>query len=215
MVQKNYEVEASRMKGVVEERYGEEFSVEYFLPAKDKAYDNILTLSDKDGTVFNAYQAYGDTVVSDDYPEALVSRRLTQSVVSSPDASPEWSARVLGIVRDGKALTADFAKNKGASALNLDFVKVIACVAVTGELSKYKAELFDIYNGILKFNSDLIEFEAISFSEPGERLSRVLSNPLGYYDNNWETFPEISDFIDVRSKDIVSAEDLMGRRKGW
>ena len=68
MYEKNYESKISEIKEVIEERYNEEFSVVYFQPALDETYDNVLSLSNKDGVVFNAYQKDGYEV-DDNYYE--------------------------------------------------------------------------------------------------------------------------------------------------
>ena len=83
-----------------EERYGEEFNVEYFLAAKDSTYDNILTLSNQDGVVFNAYQCKGYTII-DNYMEALINKKLTDYIISSQNISSNLKVTMLGMVRDG------------------------------------------------------------------------------------------------------------------
>ncbi len=209
MNQKTSENKISNIKEIVEQRYGEEFNVEYFLPAKDQTYDNILTLSNEDGVVFNAYQKRDDSVVSDNYLEALINQKLTNHIESSMKMSSDLKVRVLGIVKDGSLLTMDFVKNYIVSASNQDFVKIVTVVTVSDDILKHKEELYRIYNEVLGFNSNLVEFEVVSVREPGEELLKVLNNPLGYYNNNWDEFGEISKYIDVRTKDITSADELV------
>lgn len=209
MNRNNHEIEISGIKSTIEQRYGEEFTIEYFLPAKGKLYDNILTLSNKEGVVFNAYKMYGGSVISDNYLEALINRKLTSYLTGALSISSNLNVSVFGMIKDGSVLTLDFAKKYVASTSNQDFVKIVAVIAVNGELTNHKDELFIIYNEILKFGSDLIEFEVISLSNPGEELSKVLNNPLGYYNNNWDGFSEIASYIDIRTKDIASADELV------
>lgn len=208
MEKKNYEREISNIKGMIDQRYGEQFDIEYFLPAKDKTYDNILTLSNRDGVVFNAYQS-NDDEIADDYPEALINTKLTEYITSSLNISSNLKVRVLGVFKDGSVLTIDFAKSYVPSTSNKEFIKLVTVVAMDDEISKYKEELFNIYNVILKFESNIIEFEVVSFSESGDALLKVLNNPLGYYNNNWNDFKEITSYIDITSKNIATADELM------
>ncbi len=209
MGQKNHEFEISTIKQTVEQRYGEKFSVEYFLPAKDETYDNILTLSDSEGIVFNAYQSKDNGEMTDDYPEALINAKLTSHMKTSLSISSDLKISTLGVLENGSVLTVDFAKNYTVSPSNQDFVKLITVISLTDSIVKQKEELFDIYTEILKFNSSLIELEVVSFLEVGEELSRALHNPLGYYTNNWEEFQEITNYIHITSKNISSADELV------
>ena len=62
---------------------------------------------------------------------------------------------------------------------------------------------------MVKFNSNLIEFEVISISKESDELSKVINNPLGYYDNNWDEINGVENYLDVKSKDITSPDDLV------
>lgn len=208
MDNKKYESEMSNIKGIVDQRYSEEFNIEYFLPAKDKTYDNILTLSNENGILFNAYQN-NEGEVSDDYLEALVNIKLSDYIVSSSDLSSELKLVVLGILKDGSVLTVDFANNYVPSPSNKDFIKIVTVIAMDDEIAQYKNELFNVYNNVLMFESDLIEFEVISYTEPSDELSKALTNPLGYYNNNWNDYKEVKSYIDVTSKNITSADELV------
>ena len=213
MDKNTYENEISNIKGIVEQRYCQEFGVEYFLPAKDKTYDSILTLSDKEGVVFNAYQREDSDEITDDYPEALINAKLTDYIITSANVPSSLRVSVLGILRDGSALTVDFARKYSCIPSQHEYIKLVALVSLDDNISEHKNELHNIYTEVLEFESDLIEFEVISILDPGEELSKTINNPLGYYDNNWEAYDEISSYIDVTSKLIASADELVKEAK--
>ena len=85
---------------------------------------------------------------------------------------------------------------------------MIVVVVTSDEIETHKEELFGIYKEMLKFEPEIIEFEVISVSEIGKKLSKTLNNPLGYYNNNWDEFNEISSYIDIRSKEIYTSDEL-------
>lgn len=207
-MEKNYESKISEIKEVIEERYNEEFSVVYFQPALDETYDNVLSLSNKDGVVFNAYQKDGYEV-DDNYYESLINAKLTTYVKDSLNLSSNLDVIMLGLVQHGSILTEEFVKNYVPSTSDKIFIKVIAVVVVNDEIAKNKEELFDIYNEVLKFDPKVIEFEVISVSEMGEKLSKVINNPMGYYTNHWDEFKEIESYLDISSKNITSADELV------
>lgn len=213
MDKKTYENEISNIKGIVEQRYGQEFSIEYFLPAKDKTYDSILTLSNKEGVVFNAYQRGDSDEITDDYPEALINAKLTDYISTSVNVPSSLKVSVLGILRDGSSLTVDSARKYSGLPSHQEYIKLITVISLNANISEHKNELYNIYTEVLKFESDLIEFEVVSLLDPGEELSKILNNPLGYYDNNWEDYDEISDYIDITSKLIASADELVKEAK--
>ena len=107
---KNNEEKILEMKEYVEAEYEEEFNVEYFLAAKDSTYDNILTLSNQDGVVFNAYHKESYTP-SDDYCDALINDKLTDYMNTTLNISSDLDVMMLGLVRDGSIVTTDFARN--------------------------------------------------------------------------------------------------------
>lgn len=207
-MKKNYESKISEIKEVIEERYNEEFSVVYFQPALDETYDNVLSLSNKDGVVFNAYQKDGYEV-DDNYYESLINAKLTTYVKDSLNLSSNLDVIMLGLVQYGSILTEEFVKNYVPSTSDKIFIKVIAVVVVNDEIAKNKEELFDIYNEVLKFDPKVIEFEVISVSEMGEKLSKVINNPMGYYTNHWDEFKEIESYLDISTKNITSADELV------
>lgn len=213
MDNKTYENEISNIKGIIEQRYGQEFNVKYFLPAKDKTYDNILTLSDQEGVVFNAYQRGDSSEVADDYPEALMNAKLTNYITSSVNVPSSLNVSVMGILEDGSMLTVDFARSYSVLASHQEYIKLIVVVSLNDSISEYKNELFSIYTEVLKFESDLIEFEVVSLSDPSEELSKILNNPLGYYNNNWEDYKEVTGYIDITSKFVASADELVKEEK--
>ena len=207
MEQKNHEFEIVNIKEIIEQRYNEEFTVEYFQPAKDETYTDILTVSNKNGIIFNAYQTNDESDISDDYPEAIINSKLKEYLTSC--ASSKLDINVLGILSDGSVLDIDYANNYTVSTSNKDFIKLVLIISLNGDISSYKDELFNIYSEMIKFESNLIEFEVISVSEKSDELSNAINNPLGYYNNNWDEYKEIKGFLDVKDKNITSPEDLV------
>lgn len=204
---KNNEEKILEMKEYVEAEYEEEFNVEYFLAAKDSTYDDILTLSNQDGVVFNVYHKENYTP-SDDYCEALINDKLTDYMNTTLNISSDLDVMMLGLVRDGSIVTTDFARNYVPSTENKIFIKVIVVVVTSDEIETHKEELFGIYKEMLKFEPEIIEFEVISVSEIGKKLSKTLNNPMGYYNNHWDEFNEISSYIDISSKEIYTSDEL-------
>ena len=207
MEQKNHEFEIANIKEIIEQRYNEEFTVEYFQPAKDETYTDILTVSNKNGIIFNAYQTNDESDISDDYPEAIINSKLKEYLTSC--ASSKLDINVLGILSDGSVLDIDYANNYTVSTSNKDFIKLVVIISLNGDISSYKDELFKIYSEMIKFESNLIEFEVISVSEKSDELSNAINNPLGYYNNNWDEYNEIKGYLDVKDKNITSPEDLV------
>lgn len=207
MEQKNHEFEIANIKEIIEQRYNEEFTVEYFQPAKDETYTDILTVSNKNGIIFNAYQNNDESDITDDYPEAIINSKLKEYLTSY--TSSNLDINVLGILNDGSVLDIDYANNYTVSKSNKDFIKLVAIVSLNGDISSYKDELFKIYSEMIKFESNLIEFEVISVSEKSDELSKAINNPLGYYNNNWDEYNEVKGYLDVKDKNITSPEDLV------
>lgn len=207
MEQKNNEFEISNIKEIIEQRYNEEFTVEYFQPAKDETYTDILTVSNKDGVIFNAYQTNDESDITDDYPEAIINKKLKDYIVSATGVSSDIN--VLGILSDGSLLNIEYANKYSVSTANNDFVKLVAIISLKGDIASQKDELFKVYSEMVKFNSNLIEFEVISISKESDELSKVINNPLGYYDNNWDEINGVENYLDVKSKDITSPDDLV------
>ena len=207
MEQKNNEFEISNIKEIIEQRYNEEFAVEYFQPAKDETYTDILTVSNKDGVIFNAYQTNDESDITDDYPEATINKKLKDYIVSATGVSSDIN--VLGILSDGSLLDIEYANKYSVSTANNDFVKLVAIISLKGDIASQKDELFKVYSEMVKFNSNLIEFEVISISKESDELSKVINNPLGYYDNNWDEINGVENYLDVKSKDITSLDDLV------
>lgn len=207
MEQKNNEFEISNIKEIIEQRYNEEFTVEYFQPAKDETYTDILTVSNKDGVIFNAYQTNDESDITDDYPEAIINKKLKDYIVSATGVSSDIN--VLGILSDGSLLDIEYANKYSVSTANNDFVKLVAIISLKGDIASQKDELFKVYSEMVKFNSNLIEFEVISISKESDELSKVINNPLGYYDNNWDEINGVENYLDVKSKNITSPDDLV------
>lgn len=207
MEQKNHEFEIANIKEIIEQRYNEEFTVEYFQPAKDETYTDILTVSNKNGIIFNAYQTNDESDISDDYPEAIINSKLKEYLTSC--ASSKLDINVLGILSDGSVLDIDYANNYTVSTSNKDFIKLVLIISLNGDISSYKDELFKIYSEMIKLESNLIEFEVISVSEKSDELSKAINNPLGYYNNNWDEYKEVKGYLDVKEKNITSPEDLV------
>lgn len=207
MEQKNHEFEIANIKEIIEQRYNEEFTVEYFQPAKDETYTDILTVSNKNGIIFNAYQTNNESDISDDYPEAIINSKLKEYLTSC--ASSKLDINVLGILSDGSVLDIDYANKYTVSISNKDFIKLVVIVSLNGDIYSYKDELFKIYSEMIKLESNLIEFEVISVSEKSDELSKAINNPLGYYNNNWDEYKEVKGYLDVKEKNITSPEDLV------
>lgn len=207
MEQKNNEFEISNIKEIIEQRYNEEFTVEYFQPAKDETYTDILTVSNKDGVIFNAYQTNDESDITDDYPEAIINKKLKDYIVSATGVS--FDINLLGILSDGSVLGIEYANNYSVSTTNNDFIKMVAIISLKGDIASQKDELFKVYSEMVKFNSNLIEFEVISISKESDELSKVINNPLGYYDNNWDEINGVENYLDVKSKYITSPDDLV------
>lgn len=209
MMNENFDREILNIKETVELRYDEECEVAYYCVPKDEMSDYVVTLTAKNGMLFNAYKTYGDDVVSDDYLKAIINEKLTDYLVSASGVRDDMSVCVLGIVADGSILTTDFARNYAVSEDESVFVKLIAVIVVNDDIVNHRDVLFEMYNKIVSLNSKVIEFEVISVEEPSEQVALIFDNPLGYYSNNWENFAEISDYIDIRSKEISSADELV------
>ena len=207
MEQKNHEFEISNIKEIIEQRYNEEFTVEYFQPAKDETYTDILTVSNKDGVIFNAYQTNDESDITDDYPEAIINAKIKDYIVSATGVS--FDINVLGILSDGSVLDIEYANNYSVSITNNDFIKMVAIISLKGNIASQKDELFKVYSEMVKFNTNLIEFEVVSISEESDELSKVINNPLGYYDNNWDEINGVENYLDVKNKDITSPDDLV------
>lgn len=207
MEQKNNEFEISNIKEIIEQRYNEEFTVEYFQPAKDETYTDILTVSNKDGVIFNAYQTNDESDITDDYPEAIINAKIKDYIVSATGVS--FDINVLGILSDGSVLDIEYANNYSVSTTNNDFIKMVAIISLKGNIASQKDELFKVYSEMVKFNTNLIEFEVVSISEESDELSKVINNPLGYYDNNWDEINGVENYLDVKNKDVTSPDDLV------
>ena len=209
---KEEEARIAFIKAETEERYGEEFKVEYFQPARDYTWPNVLTLSNEDGVIFNAYQ-YEDDTPGDDYIEALIDRKLADYIISSQNISSNLQVNVIGVVRDYSLLTMDYYENFDPTPANKDFIKIIIVISMKDDIKEYKDELFDIYQEILKYDTKVLEFEVVSYKKLNEKLTRILNNPLAYYNNHWDEYRGVKSYIDVRTRDIKSAEELMKQIK--
>ena len=115
----------------------------------------------------------------------------------------------MGILSDGSVLDIDYANNYTVSSANKDFIKMVVIVSLNGDIASNKNDLYKIYSELIKFDSNLIEFEVVSLSEADEELSKVINNPLGYYDNNWDELDAVDTYLDIKDKNITSPEDLV------
>lgn len=132
--------------------------------------------------------------------EALINKKLTDYIISSQNISSNLKVTMLGMVRDGSKVNMEYIEDLDLTSANKDFIKIIIVIAMKDKITEYKDELFDIYQEMLKYDTEVLEFEVISYNKLSDKLSKTLNNPLGYYDNNWDTYREISSYIDCKKR---------------
>ena len=112
--------------------------------------------------------------------EALINKKLTDYIISSQNISSNLKVTMLGMVRDGSKVNMENIEDLDLTSANKDFIKKIIVIAMKDKITEYKDELFDIYQEMLKYDTEVLEFEVISYNKLSDKLSKTLNNPLGY-----------------------------------
>lgn len=207
MSNQNAETKAEQLRIYACRKYDREFTVVSFQAAKDETYTNILTLSD--GLCnFNVY-CRGNNAPSDDYPQAIVNRKFTDSFQAGNDCNIYANL----IFADGRSMTAEYAASNDIDTICSDYslLKIVLVVRLEDHLSSQSEELFQIYRTAMERNPKYIDFEVIEAKSVGAELEEMLNNLAGRYDNEWSKFPEIVATRSITDTDITSPDELVGR----
>ena len=207
----NNELLISEIKSTVEKEYGKPFAVLYFMPAKDETYSRILTLSDHQGIIFNAFQYSDNHSISDDYTRAIINNKITDYMKAVCEIPSAITVNIVGILKNGSRLTYNFATafEPNHDLTKEEFLKVIAIVRVNDEIRDHANDIYRLYKALVVLNVEQIEFNAISTAQSGDDLSKTIHNPLAYYENDWDRFKEIKSVLVTKNMHLHSADELI------
>lgn len=207
MMNQDIESTAESMKKYADDKYGDEFKIQYFQAAKDKTYTNILTLSDGEH-LFNVYQS-GDAEISDDFPQVVISQKMVNYLKLNLNSGYDIFAYFM--FADGNKATLDYAVSSDVQTILKDnsLLKIIIVVKVNEEISLCSDELFDIYNEAIAFKPKYIDFEVIQVDNISFDLEKMLNNIPVLYDSDWNKYHEIKSHISVTDTNIGSPEELI------
>lgn len=210
MQNQNEEEKVENMKSYASNKYDREFTVHGFQAARDETYTNILTLSDG-YHIFNVYQS-GDSEASDDYPLAIVNKKLTEVLKENTNCGHDVFANF--IFANGDNITLDYAKNSKASTIVAEYplLKVVVVVAVDKNISDCSQNLFSVYKEVMAFDPKYIDFEVVQVNKISSSLGCMLKNLPAFYDSNWEKYPEVISHLSITDTNIKTADELV---KGW
>lgn len=208
MQNQNEEVKVETLKDYAVNKYGRGFTVVNFQAAKDETYTNILTLSDGE-CIFNVYQS-GDAEASDDYPGAVLNRKLIGELTEKINCGYDIFANF--IFANGNNMTLEYTKESAVSTILSDYslLKIVVVVVVNENISECSEELFAVYQAAMDFNPKYIDFEIIQVNHIGSELGDMLANLPGFYDSDWERYSEVIAHLSVTNTNIGSADELVG-----
>lgn len=203
------------MKQYAEEKYGKEFTVEYFYAAHDSTYNDVLTLSDGE-VLFNVLCTDEDGLIRDDYAEMIIFKKYGEYLVQTnniTDKNIEIYSAILLINRG--ISNYEYVSNTDVKAIieDSEVLKSIVVIRVPDFENIDKTSLFDIYKTILADNPKVIDFNVIACDEIHSELEKSLTNMGIHYNNNWKEYSEIKNYIHIKDKDIKSAEFLISEVK--
>lgn len=207
MQNQNEEVKVETLKDYAVNKYGRGFTVVNFQAAKDETYTNILTLSDGE-CIFNVYQS-GDAEASDDYPMAVLNKKLVGDLKAKINCGYDIFANFM--FANGNNMTLEYAKESAASTILADYslLKIVVVVVVNENISECSDELFCVYNAVMAFNPKYIDFEVIQANSVSSDLEDMLNNLPAFYDSDWEKHSEVIDHLSVTDTDIGSPDELI------
>lgn len=198
------------MKQYAEEKYGKEFTVEDFYAAHDSTYNDVLTLSDGEA-LFNVVHTEEGTI-RDDYAEIVIYKKYKSHLIEAvnlTDKNMEIYSAIFLI--NNKKVDYEYTFNTDIKTIinDSDVLKSVVVIRVPDFENIDKDTLFDIYETILIDNPKLIDFNIIACDEIHPELKRSLTNMKRYYDNDWEEYSEIKNYVHTEDKNIESAELLL------
>lgn len=200
-----------KMEKYAEEKYGIDFSVEYFRPAPGSSYNNVLTLSDG-SNLFNVFCAEDTGKMRDDYAEVIIFDKYNDYLIetSNLDASDTDIYSAIILLNDKKS-DYEYVINNDIETImeESDVLKSIVVIKTTNFETLDKGQVFNIYNAILTNNPEIIDFNVISCDELNSKLKDSLTNMNMYYDNSWGEYSEIKEHIHIEDKNIKSPELLL------
>lgn len=207
MKNQSEKVKVENMKSYAANKYGRAFTVVNFLTAKDETYTNILTLSDGE-YIFNVYQS-GDSEMSDDYPMAVLNKKLTGNVKDKANCGCDMFANFM--FANGNKITLEYAKECEVTAVFEEYslLKVVVVVVVNEDIPECGEELFAVYKTVMALNPQYIDFEVIRTKSIGSDLGNMLNNLPAFYDNDWEKHSEVVAHLSVTDTNISSPDELI------
>ena len=210
---KKQEAKIAELTEVVSKKYNKDFKFEYFKPARDYTYTNILTLSYGE-YIFNVYQK-GDKVedIADNFPIVIINKRITDYLVenNAVDLS-DVGLHTYYLFNENNTFSYDYAVSESTEKILEDnsLIKVIVLVNTYEKIIEKKETLYEIYKIYKGLNPKYIDFEVLQIENITEEIDKVLNNITGYYDNDWNKYKGIKAYIDItENNDIFSADDLV------
>lgn len=202
-----------QMKNYASEKYGQEFTVEYFLPARDSSYTNILTLSNGQ-YLFNVLHDTGSEDTYDDLPNVILNRILTDHIqdtaaCNGTDFVLYGNFLLTGDKFHGYTYDQLDALSPQEILENYDILKVILIVKTPRSIPQQADELFALYQAVVALQPKILDFEVIHVKEESEALEKMLNNLTGYYSSHWKSYPVIKDCLKITDLEIQSPAQLL------
>ena len=214
------------MKGIIEDRYDEEFEVVNFLRARDSTYTDILTLSNGEYqiNVYHEPENVNYENIYDDYEMEIIDMKLKkllfdkniENVVYNAcfmfNYSDEMSVESLK-VSSGEEITDKYSLMKIICVINVQTPREGSPIS--------EEEIFEIYSKAISFYPELLEFDVVyTDGESEEILSESVANIRAFYENDWTLYSDTLGYVSTTDMYILNPEDLFDGYKqkglpGW
>lgn len=207
MKNQNVEAKMEDLENYASNKYGREFTIINFQAAKDETYTNILTLSDGE-YIFNIYQS-GDNKASDDYPQSVVNQKMINYL--KDDINYEYDIFANFMFTNGNEMSLEYVEESIASTILSDYslLKIVIIIRVDSGISEHSDSLYNIYKEAMNLNPKYIDFEVIQTDDMSIDLKDMLNNLPAYYENEWNKYPEIEEYLCISDTNITSAIELI------
>lgn len=209
------------MKAYVEEKYGEIYSVEYFVKAVDSTWRDVLTLSKDDDFIFNVYHSPEDTMyeeIFDDYEDEVIDEKIRRYLLEKT-GQDELKMNVYVAWGYNKSFTLEEAQEYTVKQLleNIILFKLICVINVeqTKEESVVtEKELYEIYENLFTFNPEKVDFEVVyTKGKADDKLNSCIDNIREKYENDWESYPSVTGYIKVLGAELVEEDEFRAAYK--
>lgn len=205
-----------KMKNCASEKYGQEFTVEYFLPARDSSYTSKLTLSNGKYQ-FNVFHEDESGGIYDDLHRVVVNHILTDYIRDTVDlGGTDFVLYGNFMIANSPFRSFSYDQLEALSPQEIlenyniyNMMKVILIVKTTRSIPQQADDLFALYRASVALQPKYLDFEVIQVKGESKTLEKMLNNLTGYYSRRWKSYPVIKDCLRITDLEIQSATQLL------